>query len=164
MKTTLAIFVLCLSMGCSQTAITPTLLQITASPDPSNNDDSSLTLVSFHPPVKSEIIVETTGQRSTILFDPRNPNADMDSVVRFAAERKRVDGENDSKIKTTIRPETPNGGSAGGSTTESFSVDTSLNEILTVTIPDGEYPIGKAIEIGTYKNSPVLLTVRPVSH
>lgn len=162
MKNTLAIFALCLIVGCSQTATPVTTLRITASADPANNDDVKLALVSFRPPVKSEIKVESSGQSGTILFDPQNPNSDKDSVVRFSAHRQTADGKNRSIVETIIRPETPNGGHAGGSTTQDFPVDKPLDDILMVTIREGEYPLGKPIEIGTYNGSPVHLTVRPV--
>jgi hypothetical protein len=163
MKNTPAIVALCCFFaGCSQTATPITTLKITAAPDPANNDDCKLTLVSFRPPVKSEIIVEFAGGRGTILFDPKNANSDQDSNVRFSANRKKTEDNANSIVETIIRPETPNGGRAGGSIVEEFQVDKPLDDILMVTIQDGEYPLGKQIEIGTYKGNAVHLTVRAV--
>lgn len=163
MKNTLAVFSLCCFFaGCSQKVTPIATLKITASPDPANNDDGKLTLVSFRPPVKSEIIVEFAGGRGTILFDPKNPNSDQDSIVRFSANRHETEDNANSIVETIIQPETPNGGRAGGSISEEFPVDKPLDEILMVTIRDGEYPLGKPIEIGTYKGDPVHLTVLAV--
>ena len=149
--------------GCSQSSAPVATLSIRVQPDPANDEDASETLISFQPPSIAEIIVETGGDRSSIIFNSQNPNSDKDSILRLSATRHNSDVDGKAKFETLICPETPNGGYAGGPSTQDLAFDTKLADVLNVTIKNGDYPIGEPIEIGTLHGEPVRLTVRKIS-
>jgi hypothetical protein len=157
------LYTILLFAGCSQTSAPVASVRIRVQPDPANNEDANETLIAFQPPSMAEIVVQTGGQRSTVTFNSKNPNSDKDSILRLSATRRKSDVEGKASFETLIRPETPNGSRAGGPHTQDLSSDTKLTDVLNVTIQDGDYPLGKPIEIGTHRGEPVILTVNKIS-
>jgi hypothetical protein len=82
-------------------------------------------------------------------------------VVELTAERRHSSTDGRSEIETLIRPQTPNGGYAGGPFT--LEEDTTLADLLDVIVARGEYPLNTPLELGTLDGEPIALTVRAVA-
>lgn len=118
------------------------------------------TKLRFHPPCAAEIIVAVDEDRSSVMFDAKNPGGELESFVMLAAERKPGPTDGKALVEILIRPETPNGASAGGPMVFTVDADAPLNSILNATITEGEFPLDEPIEVGTLNGRPITLLVR----
>ncbi len=106
----------------------------------------------------SMLVKEDNGQNSVLLPDPP-ANGLREGSVALVASRMDPPGEGKIYIQTLIRPQTPNGGYAGGPSTYTLPQTTQLADHFMVTAKSGDYPLGVPIEIARLRGKPVTLTV-----
>ena len=99
-----------------------------------------------------------------VSFDAKNPNGELESNVTLVATRQKNPIDGTTQVETLIRPQTPNGSFGGGASTFNVDAETSLAEVLHVTVVDGEFPLNEPIKLGTLNGEPVTLTVRKVNN
>lgn len=150
------------SFGCNGATPTAnrTTFRVDVKNDPSNSKDFCETLVSFHPPSESKIIVRTASSESVVSFDSKNPNSDEPTVVRLSVDRTNSNDGAKTEFTTLLRPQTPNGGYAGGPSTQIVDGDISASDFLTITVDDGNFSVNEPIELGTLNGEPIELIVQ----
>lgn len=150
--------------GCGSPAATPKTFHLKVERDPANNDDLQKTAITFHPPPQAEIVVELDRDREAITFDSKDSNGNRECVVRLVAKRQESQTDEKSKVEILIRPETPNGGRAGGPSIYTVDADKSLNAILDVTVAEGDFALDGPVKLGTLNGEPITLVVRRIQN
>jgi len=147
-------------LGCGGAATNSSTFHLKLDRIASTGETHHQTKLSFHPPSAAEIIVDVDGDRSSVIFDAKNPNGELESVVILAAERKTSPTDGKTLVEILIRPETPNGAFAGGPSVFTVDTDAPLNSILNTAITEGEFPLDEPIEVGTLNGRPITLLIR----
>lgn len=156
----LSVSTVVLLVSCGMSSTTSTVFHLRIEGGSVRTDDELKILIKFHTPPRGEIIVETEGSRSSLVFDVENPNGTEESGVLLTAKRVAAPSDDVVGFQTELQIQTPNGGLSGGPSTHFVPPETKLSDHLDVTIDEGEYPLNTPVKIGTFNGNPILLTVR----
>jgi hypothetical protein len=116
-------------------------------------------LVTIHTASAGSISVDEDGGHNSIGLPDPDANSSHEASVALIASRISPPGDGDIYIQTLIRPQTPNGNSAGGPSTYTLPRTTQLVDQFTITAKSGDYPLNTPIEIARLGGTPVTLTV-----
>jgi hypothetical protein len=149
-----------LLFGCNRTTKTaPPALRITVQEIVTDNK-ACATLLTIHSPSAGSISVDMDpGDHSSVVLSGPDATGSWEGSVVLMASRIEPSGDDDIYIQTLIRPQTPNGASAGGPSTYTLPRTTKLHDHFTITAKSGDFAPDTPIEIAQLGGKPVTLTV-----
>lgn len=146
-------------VGCNAASQTPsTGFQLTLL-DLVTDANVRAAMLTIHTANEGSMSVDSPGSHDSIALPSPDANRSRTGSVAIVASLFAPPGDRDIYIQTLIKSQTPNAGSAGGTSVYTVPRTVTLADHFNITAKSGNYPLNTPIEIARLNGMPVTLTV-----
>jgi hypothetical protein len=146
-------------LGCNRSPQIPSVGFRLTLQDVATDTNTRAALVTIHTSSAGSLSVDEDRGHSSVTLPDMKANGSREGSIALIASRIALPGDGDIYIQTLIRPQTPDGNSAGGPSTYTLPRSTLLTDHFAITAKSGDYPLNTPIEIARLGGKPVTITI-----